>query len=594
MNTKMNATNLNRRDFLKYAGIATAATQISGLIPQIAFAQDESQAKSSRPNFLWICTDQQRWNTITALGNKYIHTPNLDRLVKMGTSFTKAHCVGPVCTASRANFLTGMYSSAVAGCKNGAAYWPEKAPLVTKLLKDAGYTCGLSGKLHLSSAYGSKGEKRPKDDGYSEFYYSHSPYQGWPENDYLQWLKEKGYEYEQVKEMPWAQQAPLHQTTWCSDRAIDFMKRHNGKPWLFSVNIFDPHSPFDPPKDFLEHCSYDLDNIPRPLFKETDLNEKAFVKSPENSTDLESKTILAKYWAMVELIDDNVGHMLEALEETEQMDNTVIIFMSDHGEMAGDHGLYGKGLFYEGSVRVPLIFAGPRICKDRHVDSLVELTEMTPTILEMAGQPLPAKIQGKSLVSVLEGKSNKVRDFVHGQHYACTGPAKGAPGWKEDYSTMYRDDKYKHIVYHGCLRGELFDMQTDPGEFKNLWDEAALREKRDELLLKNFNTAAIANYPVMPVMQNKGLARKKLQLHKNVYFENKPDKDMSGHWISIYKDDGYRLEVSHASGTIKLYDAGKVDLWAKADSELKYNMLRHCFDAFAFSIIPGPERTGRY
>jgi len=586
--------NLNRRDFLKYVAAGTAATQISGFTSQIVFAQDEKEAKSSKPNFLWICTDQQRWNTIAALGNKHIHTPNLDRLVKMGTSFTKAHCVGPVCTASRANFLTGMYPSAVAGCKNGAAYWPEKAPLVTKLLKDAGYTCGLSGKLHLSSAYGSEGEKRPKDDGYSEFHYSHSPWQGWPENDYLQWLKEKGYEYKQVKKMPWAQQAPLHQTTWCSDRAIEFMKRHKGKPWLFSVNIFDPHGPFDPPKDFLEHCSYDLDNIPRPLFKETDLNEKAFVRSPGNATDLEAKTILAKYWATVELIDDNVGNMLKALEETGQMDNTVIIFMSDHGEMAGDHGLYGKGLFYEGSVRVPLIFAGPRICKNRQVDSLVELTEVAPTILKMAGQPLPAKIQGKSLVSVLEGKSNKVRDFLHGQHYACTGPAEGSPGRNEDYSTMYRNEKYKHIVYHGCLRGELFDMETDPDEFNNLWDESTFREKRDELLLKNFNTAAIANYPVMPVMQNKGLARKQLQLHKKVYFENKPDKDAPGHWISIFEDDGYRLEVSHASGTVKLYDAGKVDLWAKADSELKYNMLRRCFDIFAFSIIPGPKRTGRY
>ncbi|MHC4324323.1 MAG: sulfatase family protein [Planctomycetota bacterium] len=590
----MNITHLDRRNFLKYIGVAAAVTQISDFMPQVVFAQDEKEANSSKPNFLWICTDQQRWNTIAALGNKHIHTPNLDRLVRMGTSFTKAHCVGPVCTASRANFLTGMYPSAVAGCKNGAAYWPEKAPLVTKLLKDAGYACGLSGKLHLSSAYGSKGEKRPENDGYSEFYYSHSPWQGWPENDYLQWLKDKGYEYERVKEMPWAQQAPLHQTTWCCDRAIDFMKRHKGKPWLFSVNIFDPHGPFDPPKDFLEHCGYNLDNIPLPLFKKTDLNEKAFVRSPRNPTDLEAKTTLAKYWAMVELIDDNVGHMLKALKETGQMDSTVIIFTSDHGEMAGDHGLYSKGLFYEGSIRVPLIFAGPGICKNRQVDSLVELTELAPTILKMAGLPLPSKIQGKSLVAVLEGKTDKVRDFLHGQHYACTGPAEGSPDWEEDYSTMYRDDKYKHIVYHGRRRGELFDMQADPNEFENLWDESALREKRDELLLKNFNAAAIANYPVMPVMQNKGPAGKRLQLHEKVYFENKPDKEMPGHWISIYEDDGYRLEVSHASGTAKLYDTIKVNLWAKADSELKYNMLRRCFDIFAFSIIPGPKRTGRY
>ncbi|MEN6453908.1 MAG: sulfatase-like hydrolase/transferase, partial [Prolixibacteraceae bacterium] len=116
------------------------------------------KVKKNAPNILWICTDQQRWNTIGALGNPYVKTPNLDRLVRQGVSFTSAFCQSPVCTPSRASFSTGMYPSSIHATKNGAAEWPETAPLITKVLKDAGYECGLSGKLHLSTAMASRPE----------------------------------------------------------------------------------------------------------------------------------------------------------------------------------------------------------------------------------------------------------------------------------------------------------------------------------------------------------------------------------------------------------------------------------------------------
>jgi arylsulfatase A-like enzyme len=193
-------------------------------------ANATAQTDAVKPNILWICTDQQRWDTIHALGNEWIQTPNLDRLVKEGVAFTRAYCNAPICTASRASFLTGMYPSTVQGCKNGAAYWPEQAPLVTKLIKDNGYVCGLSGKLHLSGAMVNNPEKRPADDGYTDFHYSHGPSQGGDKNDYLRWLKQKGYTYKQVKALLWKQQVPLHQTTWCCDRAISFMEKNAGNP----------------------------------------------------------------------------------------------------------------------------------------------------------------------------------------------------------------------------------------------------------------------------------------------------------------------------------------------------------------------------
>ena len=146
---------------------------------------------TERPNILWICTDQQRYDTIGALGNPHIHTPNIDRLVGEGLAFTHAYCQNPICTPSRASFLTGMYPSSVHACMNGNDRWADAAPLVTKLLADAGYDCGLAGKLHLSGAAG-RIEPRP-DDGYRVFHWSHHPYDDWDEgHDYADWLRAQG------------------------------------------------------------------------------------------------------------------------------------------------------------------------------------------------------------------------------------------------------------------------------------------------------------------------------------------------------------------------------------------------------------------
>ena len=132
--------------------------------------------RASQPNILWFCTDQQRFDTIHALNNPHIHTPNLDRLCAEGTAFTHAHCQNPICTPSRSSFMTGMYPSSIRACTNGNEFFSNDAPLVTRLLANAGYTCGLSGKLHVASAW--RGEENRVEDGYSFFKYSHSPYQG--------------------------------------------------------------------------------------------------------------------------------------------------------------------------------------------------------------------------------------------------------------------------------------------------------------------------------------------------------------------------------------------------------------------------------
>ena len=146
--------------------------------------------KGTRPNILWICTDQQRYDTIGALGNPHVDTPNIDRLIAEGFAFTHAYCQSPICTPSRTSFLTGQYASAVHVNGNGNSHFPDAPPLVTKILTDNGYDCGLIGKLHLSSAHG-RIEKRV-DDGYRYWQYSHAPRDDWETgHDYADWVRSK-------------------------------------------------------------------------------------------------------------------------------------------------------------------------------------------------------------------------------------------------------------------------------------------------------------------------------------------------------------------------------------------------------------------
>jgi arylsulfatase len=450
------------------------------------------KVKKNAPNILWICTDQQKWNTIGALGNPYVKTPNIDRLVKEGISFTKAHCQSPFCTPSRASFLTGMYPSTIHATKNGAAQWPETAPLITKTLKDAGYECGLSGKLHLSTAMANRPEKRPEDDGYQVFHYSHSPYQNGSANDYIMHYMEKGIDILKLKKELGYVPAEYHQTTWCTDRAIDFIKEKREWPWLFSLNIFDPHGPFDPPKKYVDR--YSIEELPDPVFTASDIKEKAvfnnvmFQSVPKKYTDKENKTRLAKYWAQIDLIDENIGRLLKTLEETGQLNNTLIIFSSDHGDMTGDHGLVNKGArFYESLVRVPLIFWYPQFFEQNlKSNALVELTDIVPSLLELTGLPVSKRIQGKSLLSILTGNqpADFHRDFVRSEFYDG-GMSKKRHTF--GFATMYRNDRYKIVNYHGHEKGELFDLYNDPEEFHNLWDDPEYKDIRFDLMKKNFD-----------------------------------------------------------------------------------------------------------
>ena len=475
------------------------------------------ETRSQAPNILWICTDQQRFDTIGALGYPGVSTPNIDRLVAEGVAFTHAYCQSPICTPSRASFLTGQYPSRVHATINGNSHFPPEPRLVTRLLADEGYDCGLIGKLHLSSAY-RRIEVRV-DDGYRYWQYSHAPRDDWEQgHDYADWVKAQGHSLRELTQHPEGVPAPLHQTTWCAEKTIDFIRSQHDGPWLASVNIYDPHPPFNPPQSYLEQ--FDPAQMPPPHYRESDLAQQAKLaaidfqskgrapdeldikhpiipNSPVSGVETrgsqggrDARTLKAAYYAMIKLIDDQVGRILDALEESGQRENTVIIFMSDHGEMLGDHGLIEKGCrFYEGLVRVPLIFSWPgHFAQGVRADALVELMDVTPTLLALAGEPIPAEMQGKSLLPILQGAADpsQHRDFVRCEYYDALALPDAS------HATMYRDERYKLVVYHGHGLGELYDLVDDPHEFNNLWDDPALQARKLDLMQRSFDASMLA------------------------------------------------------------------------------------------------------
>lgn len=481
-----------------------------------------------RPNILWICTDQQRWDTLGCYGNPFTHTPNLDRLAAEGLRFNQAYVQNPLCQPSRGCFLTGRYPRTNGLTKNGQDINPGEIP-ITRTLAEAGYHCGLIGKLHLNACdnrikdYGTEwwrhigkasfDMREPRiNDGYREFLWDHAP-SGNPYSDYTKWVTAQGgsIEYRPREDCSYVDHGmpvDLHQTTWCANNAIDFIRRNKGNtPWLCSVNIFDPHFPFNPPDELLARYLPKLDEIPLPNFREGEWEEKPEInrKFAENTnsrwstagmTDRDHRMLRAAYWAMCDLLDIQVGRILEALDQSGQADNTIVLFMSDHGEMLGDHGLYTKGPFlYDPAIRVPLLVRWPeRIPAGEVSEALVEIGDLAPTLLQAAGLPIPPRMQTRSMLPLWTDPAAhpEFREDVYSEYLDSN------PDSPSQFRSVLRTPRWKIIRSHQSKPSELYDMKNDPLEQNNLWNDPQHAAIREELLERLCDRVAMTVDPHPP------------------------------------------------------------------------------------------------
>jgi arylsulfatase A-like enzyme len=495
---------------------------------------------AAAPNILWICTDSQRFDTLGCYGNPFVRTPNADRLAARGVLFENCFAQNPLCTPSRGSFLTGRYPITTKLRQNGQSIPPGER-LVTRLLADHDYVCGLSGKLHLAACnrrflLGEEWWQLPReleliqgtepriDDGYAEFYWDHAPSPMFRSSAYTQWIEAHGALELYRKEKPARADCPhilegmpaeLHQTTFCAEMAENFIERHAGypHPWLFSVNIFDPHFHCDPPEEYLQPYLERLDEIPLPNYVPGELDNKppwqmerhapktqtfgggiAGYGESDTGDPHQHRLLRAAYWAQCDLIDAQLGRLLGALERTGQRENTLVIFTSDHGEMLGDHGLYIKGPFlYDPAIQVPLIVSWPgHVLEGVRTKALVELSDLAPTLLEAAGLPRHPGMQTRSLWPLLTGAAplDRFRDDVYCEYLNSN------PDHPKTYLTMVRTATHKIVAAHGAGTGELYDLAADPTETRNLWDDPAAASVKTEMLVRLCDRLAMTADPL--------------------------------------------------------------------------------------------------
>lgn len=481
----------------------------------------------ARPNILLLVTDQQRFDALACAGNADILTPNLDRLAAQGARFDACYVQSPICSPSRASFTTGLYPHAHGLWANGVEL-PLDRPMVSKTLADAGYDCGMAGKQHLGPC--ANGSERRRDDGYRVYRWSHDPIHRSPENTYHQWLRQKHPEVwaslaldgdaspeagNVAKGATPVDRVPVdaHYSRWIAEECIDFLREERDKPFYFMANFFDPHHPFGAPEPF--RALYDADRLAGPVSAPDELATKPAVQAEYHLksygghapgfaeySDEELKEARAGYYAMVSMIDAEVGRILEALRERGLADDTLVIFTSDHGELLGDHRLMLKGpMLYDALVRVPLLVSWPgRIAAGQVRSELVQMIDITATLLDLAGAAAAQPTQGESLMPMLLGEGSggwrgwalaEYRDSGHG----ATPPV---------HTTMLRAGDLKLVVWHGAPTtdrahdGELYDLAADPGELRNLYRDPAARERLDRMKDLLLDVLAATEWPRPP------------------------------------------------------------------------------------------------
>ncbi|MCA1809379.1 MAG: sulfatase-like hydrolase/transferase [Lentisphaerae bacterium] len=472
-----------------------------------------------KTNILFITTDQQHWQAMGYL-NPEVQTPNLDRLVRGGTTFHRAYTVNPTCTPTRASWITGLYPSQHGAYSLGTKLM-ENVPTVGDIFRKHGYRTALIGKAHFQPLKSTP--EYPSLESYPimhdlDFWRKFTgPFYGFERAElarnhtheahigqhYALWLEErapgKWRDYfaptpEHISEHPdfprsrrpqqkppphtWDIPEELHYNTWIAERTNALMSEYAGKNENFFLwaSFLDPHPPYmiqtKPDfEDFLEPDGHGLHGSGSHL----------------RSHELKARNIATMY-GMITMMDKYIGKILDQLDHLGLTENTVVCFTTDHGDFLGQHGLVAKAIHhYEDLLRVPLVVSQPgTIPAGRVSDSLQSTVDLAQTFLSLAGLPLPRTMAGVDQNKVWTGQADTLRDhvLVENQHQPTTMNMR-----------TFINQRYKLTVHFNRDYGELYDLEQDPGEYVNLWNDPAQAGLKSNLLLE-FMYAEMARTPL--------------------------------------------------------------------------------------------------
>ncbi len=448
---------MNRRTFLKTGAIAA--------MPSAAV----------RPHLLLLMADQFRADCAGADGNASIRTPNLDHLAAGGVRFRCAYSSTPTCTPARAALLTGMspWRHGMLGYGRVAERYPVELP---QLLRNAGYYTTGIGKMHWHPQRSLHGFHRTilDESGRAESPDFRSDYRSWfwsqapaldPDATGIGWNDYAAAKY--------ALPERLHPTAWTGDTACAFIRDYNrAEPFFLKVSFARPHSPYDPPERWMRQYA----GAAIPQARAGSWAERYRPRSSGRTDiwhgDLGAAQVRASrqgYYGAVSFVDEQIGRILDALDKRGWLEETLIVFTSDHGDMLGDHHLWRKSYAYESSARIPMIIRWPKgmftAARGRVSAKPVEIRDVLPTLLDGAGAPIPEQVDGRSVLALARNPDAAWRQWIDLEHDVCYSPA--------NHWNALTDGRWKYIFHAPSGEEQLFNLQSDPHELNDLAGDPA-------------------------------------------------------------------------------------------------------------------------
>ncbi len=420
------------------------------------------------PSVLILFTDDQRFDTIHALGNDEIVTPGMDRLVRSGTAFTRAQTMGgmhgALCAPSRAMLMTGRPLFSLQ--ERGNLIPPEHV-MMPELLAEAGYRTFATGKWHndrasFARAFGSAA---------SIFFGGmHWPSAGGHEAPLVHDFDSTGAYPAEAR-----RQVPTYSSTLYANEAIAFLESVGDAPFFAHVSFTSPHDPRTPPPPFdawyaPDSVALPSNYLPEHPFDNGELRVRDELLREHPRSERVVREELAAYYGMISEVDAQIGRILDALDATGKRESTIVIFAGDNGLAVGSHGLLGKQNLYDHSMRVPLILSGPGVPEGEQRGGLVYISDIFPTVADLLGLAMPPTVEGQSLVPMLRDAD-------------APGRAAAFYAYRNFQRAVRTDDNWKLIRYNvdGTVRSQLFDLNEDPYETQNLAADPAHQDKLAEL-----------------------------------------------------------------------------------------------------------------